>query len=372
MNFTLPCLPIQSCYRYTICVFALLVLSPTSSGQTPATTSSNRLPRTDLLLYRTAQGKHHKATTPSEWLQRRNEILNSMEAVMGNMPDDSKRCDLEPETLEEVDAGSYIRRLITYQSEPGSRVPAYLNLPKRSLQPGIQARAALCLHPTDNQVGHKVVMGLGGRPGRQYAHELAERGWITLAPAYPLLANYQPNLHELGYESGTMKAIWDNRRGLDLLESLPNVNTSGFAAIGHSLGGHNAIYTAVFDARIQVVVTSCGFDSFLDYKNGDIRGWTSERYMPRLLDYTLEEIPFDFHELVAALAPRGIFICAPKGDDNFKWQSVARIVECAQTVYELRGKSSNLHAEHPDCGHDFPAEIRNQSYEFMESRLPQH
>lgn len=369
MIFKFPGIPLKSFIRATICLFAWMVLSSTASAQAPVAPSTKRLPRTDLLLYRTSQGTVKKAKTPKEWLKRRDEILRSMESVMGSMPDASKRCELNPETIEEFDAGSYIRRLITYQSEPGSRVPAYLCLPKRSLQPGAKARAALCLHPTDNLVGHKVVLGLGGRPGRQYAHELAERGWITLAPAYPLLANYQPNLRELGYKSGTMKAIWDNRRGLDLLESIPNVDTSGFAAIGHSLGGHNGIYTAVFDQRIQVVVTSCGFDSFLDYKDGDIRGWTSERYMPRLLDYTLEDIPFDFHELVASLAPRSIFICAPKGDDNFKWQSVARIVACAQPVFNLWDKEPNLSVVHPDGGHDFPQEFRLQAYEFMESGL---
>ena len=60
-----------------------------------------------------------------------------------------------------------------------------------------------------------------------------------------------------------MKAIWDNVRGLDFLESLSFVKRGKFGAIGHSLGGHNAIYTAVFDDRITVVVSSCGFDSFV-------------------------------------------------------------------------------------------------------------
>ena len=66
-----------------------------------------------------------------------------------------------------------------------------------------------------------------------------------------------------------MKAIWDNIRGLDLLESLRFVKRGRYGAIGHSLGGHNAIYTAVFDQRIKVVVSSCGFDSYLDYYDGD-------------------------------------------------------------------------------------------------------
>jgi hypothetical protein len=118
-----------------------------------------------------------------------------------------------------------------------------------------------------------------------------------------------------------MKAIWDNIRGLDLLASLPFVKTNGFGAIGHSLGGHNSVYTAAFDERIVVIVSSCGLDSYLDYMEGNIKGWTSERYMPKLLEYPLHEIPFDFHEMIAALAPRWCFISAPLGDTNFKWRA---------------------------------------------------
>ena len=33
--------------------------------------------------------------------------------------------------------------------------------------------------------------------------ELAERGYVTLAPNYPLLAKYQPDLKALGWQSGT-------------------------------------------------------------------------------------------------------------------------------------------------------------------------
>ena len=141
------------------------------------------------------------------------------------------------------------------------------------------------------------VVGLGGKENRAYGAELAERGFVVLAPSYPQLANYWPDIKGLGYRSGTMKAVWDNIRGLDLLESLPYVKKGQLAAIGHSLGGHNSIYTAVFDERIRVIVSSCGFDSYLDYKDGNIAGWTSERYMPMAeasenlhLKYLLKEL----------------------------------------------------------------------------------
>jgi hypothetical protein len=149
------------------------------------------------------------------------------------------------------------------------------------------------------------------------------------------------------------------------------VKTNGFGAIGHSLGGHNSVYTAVFDPRITVVISSCGLDSFLDYKDGDIRGWTSERYMPRLLDYKdrLDAIPFDFHEIIAALAPRPCMIIAPLGDTNFKWDSVDQVTRAAGQVYDLFGVPDRLQVEHPDCDHDFPDAMREKAYRLLDTTL---
>ncbi len=281
-----------------------------------------------------------------------------MQEVMGPLPGTEKRLSLDVRLREEVDCGSYVRRRIDYASEPGGRVPAYLLIPKGQGP----FPAVLCLHPTDDVVGHGVVVGLGGKANRAYASELAERGFVTLAPAYPHLAQYRPDWAALGYASGTMKAIWDNVRGLDLLEDMEKVRTGGVGAIGHSLGGHNAIYTATFDARIAVVVSSCGFDSYQAYKDGDITGWTSSRYMPRLRDYALAAIPFDFHDMVAALAPRPFFASAPLHDDNFKWQSVDSVAAAASRVYALYGVEERLSIAHPDCAHDFPLTMRERAY----------
>ena len=53
------------------------------------------------------------------------------------------------------------------------------------------------------------MVGLSARENRSYASELAERGFVTLAPSYPLLANYQIEPADCGFESGTMMAIWE-------------------------------------------------------------------------------------------------------------------------------------------------------------------
>lgn len=337
-----------------------------------------RLDRQNLLQYRGADGEVRPVTTPEEWKQRRAEIVRGMESVMGKFPDADRRVDLQLRVETETDVGTYVRQLITYQSDLGSRTPAYLCIPQAVADGAGQAAAVLCLHPTDNTVGHKVVVGLSDKRNRSYAAELAERGYVTLSPAYPHLANYWPNLSALGYASGTMKAIWDNSRGLDLLASLPYVDDSrGFAAVGHSLGGHNAIFTAVFDQRISVLASSCGFDSFSDYFGGNVdrwyfgRGWCQILYMPRLSDYRgrLDQIPFDFPELLAALAPRALFVNAPLGDSNFVWQSVDECAAAARPVFELLGAAEHLIIRHPDSEHDFVEPMRQEAYEMIDAVL---
>lgn len=337
-----------------------------------------RLPRENLLVYRGPSNEAVAVQSTEDWLKRRAEILRSMQAVMGKLPGDEKRCPLDVQIEAEVDCGKFVRRLITYASEPGSRVPAYLLVPKEALGSADKKfPAVLCLHGTDNVVGHAIVVGLGQRPNRQYAQELAERGYVTLAPNYPLLAKYQPDIHALGWESGTLKAVWDNIRGLDLLASLPFVRTNAFGAIGHSLGGHNSVYTAVFDERLKVVVSSCGLDSYLDYYNGDEKvwfpekGWAQTRYIPKFAGYRgrLAEIPFDFHEMVGALAPRHVLIIAPQKDHNFRADSVDRVAAAASQIFKLYGHPENLRVDHPDCTHDFPNEMREAAYQFIDKVL---
>ena len=316
--------------------------------------------------------------TLNDWSDDRQSILTAMQSVMGQLPSLEERHPPEFTIEEETDCGNYVRQRIRYQSQPNNQNPAYLCIPKTALQePNRSHPAVLCLHPTDNRHGHDVVVGLGGKANRQYASELAERGYVTLAPSYPLLAKYQPDLEQLGWESGTLLAVWDNMRGIDLLQSLSYVDDQAIGAIGHSLGGHNAVYTAAFDDRIKAVVSSCGLDSYRDYYDGDPknwvagRGWTQTRYMPKLADYhqRLEEIPFDFDGILASIAPREVLVISPVRDSNFRADSVDRLASSARHIFRLYDASARLQVMHPACEHDFPSDMRRHAYALFDRVL---
>ena len=93
------------------------------------------------------------------------------------------------------------------------------------------------------------------------------------------------------------------------------------------------------------------------------------RAMPKLSNFRgrLSEIPFDFHELIGALAPRRILIVAPKKDHNFQVASVERIVSSARNVFQLHGSSHQLSVEYPDGGHDFAEPMRRQAYDLLKT-----
>lgn len=207
--------------------------------------TATRLPRENLLLYRDQAGMVHPVDTIDQWTLRRDEIVRGMQSVMGKLPGDEKRCPLDIQIEEEVDHGTHLQRLISYQSEPGKKYRPICRFPKRHSLENQLLLCCVCMARTMSS-GMALLLRLGTTPNRSYALELAQRGYVTLAPNYPLLAKYQPNLASLGWESGTLKAVWDNIRGLDLLESLPYVDAKrGFGTIGHSLGGHNSVYTSV-------------------------------------------------------------------------------------------------------------------------------
>ncbi|MFO0951352.1 MAG: hypothetical protein U0835_09420 [Isosphaeraceae bacterium] len=107
--------------------------------------------------------------------------------------------------------------------------------------------------------------------------------------------------------------------------------------IGHSLGGHNSIFVALFDPRIKAVVSSCGFNSFRDYYDGKIAGWSHKGYMPRLrevYDLDLARVPFDFPELIGAAGTSGILHELSRTTPASR-SGVVACIDAARPVYEL-------------------------------------
>jgi acetyl esterase/lipase len=309
--------------------------------------------------------------TLEDWERRRSAIVAGFEEASGKLPSRENLPDLDVQVSERIEIDQYVRETITFASEEGDRTPAYLYLPK-DLKPGEKRTGIVALHPT-GALGKGIVDGKGERPNRAYARELAERGHVVIAPDYLSFGDYKDyDFAADRYESGTMKGIWNHMRCVDLLVSRTEVDPEKIASIGHSLGGHNAIFHGVFDRRVKVIVSSCGWTPLHDYYGGDLKGWTSDRYIPSIRDrYALDpdKVPFDYYELIAALAPAAFFSNSPLRDANFDWRGVEKVAPRARRIYELHGVPEKMRIAYPDDEHDFPTIEREESYRFIEMWL---
>lgn len=321
-----------------------------------------------LLVYTKLNGKTGKIRTTAKWQIRYEQILDSMQMVMGPLPDESKRVPPDTKIYNDTIVDGVRRIKLSFASEKNDRVPAYLLMPEHITKP---VAAILCLHQT-TESGKGEPAGLGGNPNLYYAFELAKRGYVTLAPDYPNFGDYQYDPYQNGYVSATMKGIWNHMAAIDLLQSLPEADPGRIGCIGHSLGGHNALFLSVFDKRIRAVVTSCGFTSFYKYYNGNLSGWSHKGYMPRIAGiYNSDpgKMPFDFDEILAALTPAAIFINAPLNDSNFEVSGVHDCVNAALQVYKLFGAEDKIILKTPDAPHDFPPAEREEAYLFFDREL---
>jgi len=296
------------------------------------------------------------------------DIRRRIEAVTGPLPPAERRCDLAPETLADDERNGLRYRKLRLQVEPGDSCLAWLIEPSTAAT--APRPAMLCLHQT-TRIGKDEPAGLGGIPDLHYASELAARGYVTLAPDYPRFGESTTDAYALGYASATMKGVWNHLRAMDFLTQHDGVDAARIGVIGHSLGGFNALMAAAYDPRLRCCVSSCGFTSFPWNDDegrgepGDIRDWGHAGYMPRIASHyhnSAAELPWDFPDVMALIAPRPLFINAPEGD----FFQVAGVRDC---VARTRSWFSRLDVVHPAGPHAFPNPERMAAYQFIDSTL---
>src|SRR5579885_758924 len=311
--------------------------------------------------------------TRADWERKRQSIRLRVLEALGRGPEGS--APLSPTVLAEEKLDGYVRQNVAYRAATGEPIPAYLLIPA-----GLSGRrpAVLALHQTV-RAGKREPVGLEGDPNLHYALELVRRGYVVLAPdsitagerILPRDGAFVTASFDRDYPawSAMGKMLADHRRGIDYLETLDFVDPSRIAVIGHSLGGYNSFFLAAFDTRIGAAVVSCGLGPLA----GSPKPFAWARrdgfvHFPRLHAYLEAGIaPFDFHEVMALVAPRTLFNFSARQDPIF---SNATAIEAAgrqlEKVYRLCGAPENLRFVMQDGPHGFPAAVRQQAYQFLD------
>jgi pimeloyl-ACP methyl ester carboxylesterase len=312
--------------------------------------------------------------TLDQWEAKKAAWKNNMASIMGTLP---PRDHLEvPELIygDSLVNNNYTRHHITFASDERNEVTAYLYTPHSIKE---KAPAMLVLHSTGD-LGKKIVDDQGPRKNRGLAKELAERGYVVIAPDYPSFGEQKDHdFSKDGFESGTLLAVWNHMRSVDVLTNLEQVDADRIGVIGHSLGGHNALFVAAHDQRIKAVVTSCGWTPFDYYDIGEagiknyggrLGPWAQDRYMPAIKKLLPEaQLPFDFTQIIASIAPRPVFTNAPLNDSNFSVKGVKTGIDIIRPVYNWLGYPDNLLVKYPKADHDFPEKTRKEAYAFLDN-----
>lgn len=237
-----------------------------------------------------------------------------------------------------------------------------------------QTPVVIALHQTADE-GKDEVMGLRGNPALAYGRTFFDNGFIVVAPDVFIAGeNFDPATN---WDTAPLYRAFPqwSAMGRMLLDHLAVARyvdrrhaTACSAAVGHSLGGHNALFLAAFDAGVDAVVSSGGFESIA--LDDDAMRWARESYfiyMPSLRPHVRgpapRTVPWDFDDVLELVAPRPTLIV--QGTRDPLWthpESVPAMVAKARQDVPAARIETLLH----DGGHEFGSELQLKALAFVQ------
>ncbi|NMA41940.1 MAG: hypothetical protein GX946_01010 [Oligosphaeraceae bacterium] len=152
--------------------------------------------------------------------------------------------------------------------------------------------------------------------------------------------------------------VWGMQRCIDCLEMQPELDMTRLFVHGHSRLGKTTLWLAANDPRPAWVISSgagaCG-DKMMHHYFGENFEWLAlwaphwfRGNFPRLVGQELK-IPFDFHYLLAAIAPRRVYIAAGDEDDYADPKGQFASCVAASPAWKLFGGTGLGTRKFPAC-----------------------
>ena len=318
-------------------------------------------------------------------------------------------CEPQPEVVERVDCGEYIREKLYFNTTPDIRVPAYLLLPKG--RPGPRP-AVIALHDhgaffvwgkekviaTDNEHPALTEFKRTGYSGRSYGTELAKRGYVVIAidmlywgERRMLLPGDPPSWHErdsmtaeevaaFNQRSGSLTwrtsvglfeagVTWsgvmfmDDIRTVDYLLTRPEVDPERIGCCGLSVGGFRSAHLAGLDPRIKAAVVvgwMCTYGAMLQSKLSSIGPM---KLIPGLYQF------MDLPDVVSMNVPGGLMVIQGTQDGLFTNEGVADAFDKIARVYAKAGVAERFQGVTYDGPHEFNAEMQDKAFAWLDRWL---
>jgi dienelactone hydrolase len=271
---------------------------------------------------------------------------------------------LRPRVENEVRCDGYVRRHVTYDV-PSGRASAFVCIPDRLTRP---APVVFCHHQHAGEfdLGKSEVCGLRGESDQAYASELAERGFVTIAPDAIGFEdrNWADGRNVTWFELSSRLVVGrtllatclqEVTLALDYATSLPQVDPARIGFIGHSYGGRAAVWAPAWDERIRVSVSNCGCIPYRDSFARDA-GFQAEFVVPGFAaDYDVED--------VIALAEQCQYLLIAAAEDVW-----SRGAESIRDRLDAWG-AAHARIDIRPGDHAFPEWTRSMAYDFLAATL---
>ena len=308
--------------------------------------------------------------TPQDWTKRRGEIRKYWHAAMGEWPAILEKPAVK--ILETADREGITQQRIAIETASGRTVEdAYLLTP-----PGKGPFPAVVVVFYEAKTG----VGLGKAEFRDFAWQLAKRGFVTLSLGGDP-NTYYPNKATCKIQPLSFHA-YEAANCRQALANLPNVDPKRIGVTGHSYGGKWAMFASCLDDKFAAAAWSdggvvfdearsnvnfwepwyLGFD--IDLKEQRKAGIPNDKN-PRTGPYAkfLAE-KRDLHELHALMAPRPFLVSGGSEDPPARWKTLNHAV----AVNELLGAENRVAMTNRKA-HSPSAESNEQLYAFFEWSL---
>ena len=258
-----------------------------------------------------------------------------------------------------------------YQALPGYYVTANLYLPEKTDKPS-PTILYLCGHANVVKDG----VSYGNKTG--YHHHgvwFARHGYVCLIIDTVQLGEIRGEHHgsfskgrwwwfSRGYTPAGVEA-WAGIRGLDFLETRPEVDKTRFGVTGRSGGGAYSWWVAALDERIKVAAPTAGVTTMRNHVvDGCIEGHCDCMFY-------VNTYRWDFDRLAALVAPRPLLICNTDKDLIFPIDGVFKIYQNVRRVYSLLGAENQIGLQVAEGPHKDLQPLNNGAFHWFERHLKQ-
>ena len=173
--------------------------------------------------------------------------------------------------------------------------------------------------------------------------------------------------------SGSQHGYSVSNAGID---RIPYIDPDRIYLAGYSLGGMVALHAAALDSRVAGVAAFAAFTPFrtdtADRSTGGLRRLSElHALLPRLGAFAdaPARVPYDYDELLTAIAPRPALLYTPKGDRDATYADVAGCVAKAARAWPSGG-ATRLESQAPDAITKFEAVEAKAAIAWLDSLSP--